>query len=157
MGHKTALSQLHGTTVKPTALLIYPGWMQLWTWEKKTKQPTNHHSPKSSSRDQLSTTRKEFMTEGKIHSLLLDSTQWPQKAVPFAGPWLSTLPGLAPCRTAPQHAVSHHVRTCFHPGKTPASGTRRQVMGWGWKQLSSASSPGQNSCYKNIWANCWGF
>lgn len=46
------------------------------------------------------TTHKEFMTEGRIHSLLLDSTQLSQEAVPFAGPWLSTLPGLAPCRTA---------------------------------------------------------
>lgn len=154
MWYKTALSYLHGTTVKPIALLIYPGWIQPWTWEKKTttNQQTNTVQNLVQEISLAPHIRNSWQREGS-HSLLLDSTPLSQKAVPFAGPRLSTQPGLAPCRTA---QTVWHVRTCFHPGNTPGFGTRREVMGWGWKQLCSDSSPGQN-CYRNIWANCWGF
>lgn len=153
MWHKTAPCQLHGTTVRPTALVIYLGWMQLWTWEKKkttNQQQTNHHSPKSGSRDHLSTIHKEFRTEGRIpfpapgqHSIVTESSAfcWP---LAQHTDWL-------PAEQNIQCGMSHHVRIHpFHPGDTPASGTKREVRGWRWKQLSSASSPGQISCYRTF-------
>lgn len=154
MWHKTALSQLHATIAKPMTLLVYLDCMQLWTWEKK--KPSKKTTTVQNLVQEISLAphiRNSWQREGS-HSLLLESTQLSQKAAPFAGPWLSIQPGLAPCRA--EH-TEHHLRMCFPLGNTPASGTRREERGWRWKQHSSASSSGQDSCYRNIWANCWGF
>lgn len=154
MGHKTALSQLHGTTVKPIALLIYPGWMQLWTWEKR--KTTNKPPQSKIWFKRLPHIRNSWQREGFILCSWTALNCHRKQCLLLALGSAHCLDWL-PAEQHIQCGVSHRVRTWFHLGNTAASGTRREVMGWGWEQLSSASSPGHNSCYKNIWTNCWGF